>query len=283
MTEGANPGDERRRFKRFYVCLGPLKAGFLQGCRPLIGLDGCHLKGPLGGILLTVVGTDPDDGIYPLAWAQVEAENNDSWEWFISLLVADLKMENAANYTFISDKQKGLVAALDKLVPAAEHRFCVSAKAYTWLAAKSRSQWSRSGFRDTCKSDMFVNNNCEVYNKDLNKFRHLAIVSMSMKFAAKARPIWNGAQKYNVTMMEGGHEIVVDLGQKICACRKWQLTGIPCYHACVCIFFQKQSPLDYMHECYKKKTYMEVYNHVLEPVNGEQFWEKQIILQCFHL
>lgn len=75
-------------------------------------------------------------------------------------------------------------------------------------------------------------------------------------------------------MMEGGHEIVVDLEQKICACRKWQLTGIPCYHACACIFFQKQSPLDYMHQCYKKKTYMEVYNHVLEPVSGEQFWEE---------
>lgn len=54
----------------------------------------------------------------------------------------------------------------------------VSVKAYTWLAVKPRSQWSRSGFRETCKSDMFVNNNCEVYNKDLNKFRHLAIVSM---------------------------------------------------------------------------------------------------------
>lgn len=105
MTESV-PGQERRRFKRFYVCLGPLKAGFIQGCRPLIGLYGCHLKGPLGGILLTAVATDPNDGMYPLAWAQVEAENHSSWEWFIDLLKQDLMMENPANYTFICDRQK---------------------------------------------------------------------------------------------------------------------------------------------------------------------------------
>lgn len=78
MTEPAEQGIEGRRFKRFYVCLGPLKEGFKDGCRPLIGLDGCHLKGPFGGILLTAVGTDPNEGMYPIAWAQVEAENSSS-------------------------------------------------------------------------------------------------------------------------------------------------------------------------------------------------------------
>ena len=78
MTEQAEEGGTCTRFKRFYVCLGPLKEGFLDGCRPIIGLDGCHLKGPLGGILLTAVGTDPNDGMYPICWAQVETENNDS-------------------------------------------------------------------------------------------------------------------------------------------------------------------------------------------------------------
>ena len=94
------------RFKRFNVCLAPLKEGFLDGCRPVISLDGCHLKGPLGGILLTAVGIDPNDGMYPIAWAQVEAENNDSWEWFIRLLMDDLNMENSGSYTSICDRQR---------------------------------------------------------------------------------------------------------------------------------------------------------------------------------
>lgn len=106
QTEPAENGVDGRRFKRFYVCLGPLKAGFLSGCRPLLGLDGCHLKGPYHGILLTAVATDPNEGMYPVAWAQVEAENNSSWEWFLSILKDDLHIENDEIYTFICDRQK---------------------------------------------------------------------------------------------------------------------------------------------------------------------------------
>lgn len=67
MTVPAEYGIEGRRFKRLYVCLGPLKESFLEGCRPLIGLDGCHLNGPFGGILLSAVATDPNEGMFPIA------------------------------------------------------------------------------------------------------------------------------------------------------------------------------------------------------------------------
>ena len=33
-----------QQFKRLYVCLDGCKKGFLAGCRPIIGLDACHLK-----------------------------------------------------------------------------------------------------------------------------------------------------------------------------------------------------------------------------------------------
>ena len=32
-------------FKRFFVCFEAMRKGFVEGCRPFIGLDGCHLKG----------------------------------------------------------------------------------------------------------------------------------------------------------------------------------------------------------------------------------------------
>lgn len=51
-------------------------------------------------------------------------------------------------------------------------------RAYEWLAQRVRSQWSRSGFRTICKSDMFVNNNCEVFNNAIKKFREMGIVNM---------------------------------------------------------------------------------------------------------
>ena len=51
-------------FTLLYMSLDACKRGFLEGCRPLICLDGCHLKTKYGGIMLVVVGMDPNDCIY---------------------------------------------------------------------------------------------------------------------------------------------------------------------------------------------------------------------------
>lgn len=77
---------------------------------------------------------------------------------------------------------------------------------------------------------------------------------------------------YLVTMTEGGHELVVDLPRRTCVYRKWQLTSIPYFHASASIFFQQKEPTMYVHECYTKNMYMKVYSHLVEPINGEEFW-----------
>ncbi|XP_057452889.1 uncharacterized protein LOC130744744 [Lotus japonicus] len=67
------------RFGSFYMCLEGCKSAFNQACIPFIGIDGCHLKTKYGDILLIVVGKDPNDQYFPLAFAvgllQVFAED----------------------------------------------------------------------------------------------------------------------------------------------------------------------------------------------------------------
>lgn len=93
-------------FQRFYVCFKACKDSFLS-CRPIIGLDGCFLKGYYGGQILTAIGRDPNDQILPIAYAVVEGETKDSWMWFLRLLIDDLGgQQQCVNYTFISDQQK---------------------------------------------------------------------------------------------------------------------------------------------------------------------------------
>ncbi|XP_074351778.1 uncharacterized protein LOC141690919 [Apium graveolens] len=262
-----------------YICLGLLKIGFRNGCRPLFGLDGCNLKGPCGGQLLAAVATDTNDGMYSLAWAVVEAENNDSWNWFLENLKDNMKIENDGAFTFISDKQKSLINALEVVFPNVEHRFCVmhlyknmwkehksiglSRKCFEWLSEKPRSQCSRSAFKNLCRSDMFVNNHCEVFNNTIRKYRDLPIIFMlkvihtnvmvrikkrrdkilniyalnpvcpnAMRRLNKAtyqskgcHVIWSGGARYLVTMSTGGYEMVVDLEAHTCACKKWDLSG----------------------------------------------------------
>jgi hypothetical protein len=39
---------------------------------PIIGLDGCFLKGYYGGQILAAIGRDPNDQMLPIAFAVVE-------------------------------------------------------------------------------------------------------------------------------------------------------------------------------------------------------------------
>ncbi|KAL0322021.1 UNVERIFIED_CONTAM: hypothetical protein Scaly_2498500 [Sesamum calycinum] len=61
-------------FKRAFMALKALRDGFLEGCSPFIGFDGCHMKGPYGGVLLVVVALDENNELYPLAFVVVEVE-----------------------------------------------------------------------------------------------------------------------------------------------------------------------------------------------------------------
>lgn len=93
-------------FSQCYMSLDACKRGFLSGCRPLICLDGAHIKTKFGGQLLTAVGIDPNDCIYPIAMAVVEVESLSTWKWFLETLKADLGIDNTTPWTIMTDKQK---------------------------------------------------------------------------------------------------------------------------------------------------------------------------------
>ena len=68
------------------MCLKSVLDGFLAGCRPIIGLDGCHLTGAYLDICLTTVDKDGNTNIYLLAWAVVNVEDNQTWAWILTHL-----------------------------------------------------------------------------------------------------------------------------------------------------------------------------------------------------
>ncbi|XP_065868325.1 uncharacterized protein [Euphorbia lathyris] len=72
------------------------------------------------------------DQIYPVAWAVVEKETKANWEWFLSHLIEDLKLQDGANVTLMSDMQKGLPPAVSMLLPRAELRWCARHVLSNW-------------------------------------------------------------------------------------------------------------------------------------------------------
>ena len=97
--------DGKRPFKRIFIAFNALSRGFITGCRPFIGLDGCHLKGPYGGVLLSAIALDANNGLFPVAFSVVESERYDSWNFFIGHL-AELIGHHASPLCFMSDQQK---------------------------------------------------------------------------------------------------------------------------------------------------------------------------------
>ncbi|BBG93750.1 hypothetical protein Prudu_001853 [Prunus dulcis] len=203
--QGENP-----IFKRIYVCFGALKKGFVEGCRQVVGFDGCHVKGSHPGQILSAVGIDGNNGMYPIAFAVVEVENTETWG-----------IENGNGWVFITDKQKGLGNALHALMPNAEHRHCVrhlhnnfklaghtgaafkqrlwaaarattipvfeaemeqmlgqSQAAYKWLQERPAAHWSRSHFSTVPKCDILLNNLCECFNAAILEARDKPIVTL---------------------------------------------------------------------------------------------------------
>ncbi|KAK4406225.1 hypothetical protein Sango_0629000 [Sesamum angolense] len=147
-------------FDRMYFSLWVLKKGFLEGCRPIIGLDGCFLKTVYESQLLVVCGRDGNDNMFPIAMAVVQVENRDTWGWFVGELLDDIGGMGTNKWSFISDRQKCIVEALKDLVPESEHRFClrhvyenfkmkfksVELKEYFWKAASTANKREFDGF-----------------------------------------------------------------------------------------------------------------------------------------
>ncbi|RYQ82833.1 hypothetical protein Ahy_B10g101401 [Arachis hypogaea] len=112
-------------FQRMYVCLIGCKNGFKAGCRRLIGLDGAFFKTQTGGQILSAVGQDANHHIYVIAWAIVDVENTENWRWFLELLHEDLRDYKENKWCFMSDMQKGLLSAVQEVMPHVHHRFCM--------------------------------------------------------------------------------------------------------------------------------------------------------------
>ncbi|KAL4320047.1 hypothetical protein GQ457_18G015050 [Hibiscus cannabinus] len=352
-----NPGSttilhlERSLFQRIYICIKALKDGFLAGCRPIISIDGCWLKGKYEGHLLTAIGIDANDCIYPIAYAVVEKENKNSWGWFLELLAYDLNIDNSHAWTFVSDRQKGLISIVQSLFPGCEHRFCVRHmyqnfikiavhrgktlkdylwaaarasyvgefnywmdkientcdSAYKWLKEKPAEEWSRSHFRTFSKCDMLLNNLCESFNNVLLDVRDKPILTMLEEINSKLMrrvykqrdamrrfdgqicpkiqkkldklkiesfkciPDWSGGQTFQVRCPLT--QFVVDMAERTCSCRRWQLTGLPCSHAICCIFNRREHAEDYVDDCYKVATFLNTYSYTINPIAGEDQWD----------
>ncbi|GJR59125.1 mutator type transposase [Tanacetum coccineum] len=261
VQQEPNPESLTRIFRRVYVCLGALKQDFRSCGREILELDGCFMSGPWPGQILTAVGVDANNGIYPVAYDIVEAESKASWCWFLNLLGEDFSIEANFNYTFISYRQKGLTQAIASVFPSTEHMYCVRHinenmksqfkggvyKEMLWNAAKATSEGEFKKKMGRAKCDLLINNICEVFNRQLVDGRDQPII----------------------TCLEYIREYLM---------KKIVLTGIPCKYVVAAIYNMSENsvgvgiPKQWVHAAYRLETWAHVYSFKVNPCNGRDVW-----------
>ncbi|XP_077227852.1 uncharacterized protein LOC143860891 [Tasmannia lanceolata] len=124
-----NPGSlatltttDESRFHRLFVSFHASQHGFNHGCRPLLLLNKISLN-KCPGILFAANAVDGDDGIFPVAFAVVEAETSDSWNWFLVQLKSVVSI--ACPITFVSNKHNGMSEAVPRVFEGSYHGHCL--------------------------------------------------------------------------------------------------------------------------------------------------------------
>ncbi|KAL2932679.1 Protein FAR1-RELATED SEQUENCE 6 [Bienertia sinuspersici] len=128
--------DRPLAFVTIFISFKPCLDGLRDGIRGFIGVDGTHLKGNYGGVLLSFVALDGNNELFPFAWGIVSNEDSESWGFFVHHLRDFLRSTGRGDdWCIISDRQKGIECALDKVWPEVDRRYCTKHLASNWKKA----------------------------------------------------------------------------------------------------------------------------------------------------
>nr|KAJ0205778.1 hypothetical protein LSAT_V11C500284100 [Lactuca sativa] len=305
-----NP-DQTTTFHRIYVCFKAIKDGWKIGCRSVIGLDGCFLKGQCKGELLTTIGRDANNQIYPIAWAVVEVENQVNWTWFFELVSEDLSLDAGRGLSVISDQHKGLVEATKDILPhCARHIYAHFRKVYSriqfrnmfWVAAKSTTEGdfkiNMDGIKTLsegaydhlmarephtwCRAFFGSGLACESVENGIAKCFNAVIVD------ARKKPLLSMLEEIRLYMMERFYNLREEAQKlegdiNVYICWTWYAvpSGVNSYEIRngfqsygVAILYTNQDPKEFISTWFSKSNYMATYQSNILPVTGSNLWEE---------
>jgi hypothetical protein len=153
--------------------------------------------------------------------------------------------------------------------------------------------WSRAFFKLGSNCDSVDNNLCESFNHCIIDARFLPVISMNeairrkvmvkiQENRAKAEKwkgticpnifkklkmnivrsgncyvLWNGQDGFEVQEKEH-RRYTVNLQERTCTCRYWQISGLPCCHAISSIYMASKQLDDFIAPCFKISEYISV-------------------------
>ncbi|KAK4411848.1 hypothetical protein Sango_0257800 [Sesamum angolense] len=178
--------------------------------------------------------------------------------------------------------------------------------AYEWLLKIPAEMWCRHAFDPRIKNDHVTNNISESFNHWVGELRSKPILTlvdglraklMSRLQKRKQKGIkWSGLVVPNVVkglnlvkeesrkchlLVAGDYEFevqdeninyIVNLRERTCNCRGWDISGIPCRHAALGISHRREDLDSYCDSRFFKENYMKAYKYCIHSVPDQTFW-----------
>lgn len=339
-------------FKRLFISFHASIYGFINACRPLIGLDRTLLKSKYLGTLFFATGFDGDGALFPIAFGVVAEENDENWIWFLSELHTLLvrNTENMPRLTILSDRQKGIVDGVDFNFPTAFHGFCmhhlsesfkkqfnnptllnllwdaayaltvigfeakileieeISQEAAFWIRRIPPRLWATAYFEGS-RFGHLTANIAESLNNWILEASGLPIIQMlecirrqlmtwfnerreaSMQWIDVLVP--SAEQRVSDALQQGQNlpvvraneaefevisamdqqPMIVDIRNRCCLCRGWQLYGLPCAHASAALLACRQNVHRFTESCFTVATYRKTYSQTIHPIPDKSLWK----------
>ena len=77
---------KKMKFTRMFIALKACVNGFLDGCRPFLGVDSTHLTGKWRGQLASATAIDGHNWMFSVCYGVFGSETTDKWSWSFSRL-----------------------------------------------------------------------------------------------------------------------------------------------------------------------------------------------------
>ncbi|XP_027157668.1 uncharacterized protein LOC113759300 [Coffea eugenioides] len=290
------------RFLRIFISFKAQRSGFVEGCRPFVGFDGCFLKengfhGPLTFM------SDRQKGLNIVYEERVPVASgrhccrhicSNFKAQFPGILLGNLFWRAAKSFDVAGHNEA--MASIKEL----------NIEAWKYLDKIPKTTWCRCTFNTGLKCDHVTNNCTESFNAWIGELRGKPILTLvdglrkkfmkkmhkryqkgcmlttaiTPKMLGKLQKIGQASRQCELTMAstdvfevgDMNRSYIVNLSAKTCDCGTFQISGLSCKHAALGIIYKREKLESYCEHWFSRDKYLKTYSSMIHPIPDEKMW-----------
>ncbi|XP_022891856.1 uncharacterized protein LOC111406707 [Olea europaea var. sylvestris] len=299
VLQQTNPGsvtsleiDAHNRFKYCFVALSASIRGW-KHCRLVGVVDGTYLNRHYCGTLFTACTQDANNSIYVLAFGIGDNENDSSWTWFFRQLRKEYgdrdglclcRIVTTASKKRFKTCIREHVRGYDEVGPERWSHFHMPSNRYSTMT--SNIVESVNAVTKSAKNYPILAL-LESLRQILQSWfcRHKedaqgTFTTLSSKYEKKMREMSTNMRNLRVFPINQAmfsvrgerSPFIVDIENRTCTCRMFQVDQLPCPHALAVFASMKMDPYEYCYYYYTSEAFRNTYQETIFPVGNPAEW-----------